>query len=54
MSRAVIKTEETKSTLSVIGATKDDSGEFTCQANNGVGEAATKIAKLIVKCKLVL
>ena len=51
MARLVTAVEGSKSTMTIVGAVKEDSGEFTCTINNNIGQPASKQAKLVVKCK---
>ena len=37
--------------LTVPNVTKEDSGTFVCTADNGVKEAVSAEAKLVVKCE---
>ncbi|KAL8598029.1 hypothetical protein ACOMHN_062627 [Nucella lapillus] len=43
------RVEGSKSYLTVYELSREDTGVFTCTADNGVGQAASKDAKLIVK-----
>uniref|UniRef100_A0A1W7RA58 Nephrin n=1 Tax=Hadrurus spadix TaxID=141984 RepID=A0A1W7RA58_9SCOR len=51
----MLRTQQTaeggKSYLTIFNASRQDSGEFTCTANNGVGTEDTRMAFLIVKHK---
>lgn len=40
-----------RSVLTVYDLERTDTGAFTCTAFNGIGEAVTELAHLIVKCK---
>lgn len=44
--------EDGKGFLTVYELEKMDSGDFTCHADNGLGEPVTKTASLLVLCKL--
>lgn len=44
--------ENKTSILTIHEASRTDVGQFTCVANNGVGNTTKKTAFLIVKCKL--
>ena len=46
------RSEGSKSYLTVYELVREDTGTFKCIADNGIGEPATRNAKLIVKCKL--
>ena len=50
MSRTVTSYVDGRYTLIVLGLVKDDSGVFTCNANNGIGKAVTADTSLVVKC----
>jgi hypothetical protein len=45
--------EGNKAYLTVYELTREDTGNFKCVADNGIGSPATRNAKLIVKCKSV-
>lgn len=49
MSRAVVEYESGVSRLKISSSVRDDSGEFLCNANNGVGLPVSAVAKLLVK-----
>ena len=51
MSRTVTSFNAGRSTLTVHDLMKDDSGVFTCNANNGIGEVAKAETALVVKCE---
>lgn len=45
------RSEGSKSYLTVYELVREDTGTFKCIADNGIGDPATRNAKLIVKCK---
>lgn len=49
-SNVLIKITDTKTTLTIKKATKEDEGVYICKANSNLGEAKNK-AKLYVKSK---
>jgi len=52
MSRALISSPTVDvSRLTIVGVERSDAGAFHCNAFNGVGEVASDIASLVVKCK---
>ncbi|XP_067138324.1 nephrin-like isoform X3 [Centruroides vittatus] len=54
MIRTQQRAEGGKSYLTVYNVSRDDSGKFTCTANNGVGTEDAKTAILVVKHKPVI
>ena len=50
LSRTVTSYVDGRYSLTIIEVVKEDSGVFTCNANNGIGEAATADTALVVKC----
>jgi len=52
MSRAVVEAPSVdKSRLTIAGVERRDAGAFHCNAFNGVGDVASAVAELVVKCK---
>ena len=47
-------TESGGALLTVVDATKDDSGVFVCSAANGIGQRGETHAELVVKCQCML
>lgn len=43
--------EDGKGFLTVYELEKSDTGDFSCRADNGLGEPVTKTASLVVICK---
>lgn len=51
MSKTKQRTEGSKSYLTVYELTRQDTGNFKCVADNGIGRPDSKNARLIVKCE---
>jgi len=52
MSRAVVEAPSVdRSRLIIAGVKSRDAGAFLCNAFNGVGDASSAVAQLVVKCQ---
>jgi len=52
MSRVVVEAAAVdKSRLMIAGVDRQDTGAFSCNAFNGVGNTSSAVAQLLVKCK---
>ena len=51
--RALINTESSKSTLTLLNMTRADNGVFSCVADNKIGTVAVGEAEVIVKCEFI-
>lgn len=54
MSRTSVEYEQGTTKLKIFSSLKEDSGEFICTANNGIGIPDKAVARLLVKCMYLM